>query len=180
MLNKTRRFVRESFGKENPHLKRTLYWVKKLKPDAGEELLIAACSHDIERAFKAEKKIADKFKYSWGKAMDRHQRESGRIMFDFLVKEGYDARKAKRVQELISHHEIGGSAMQNLLKDADSLSWLEVSALRHMGFIEEKGLTKRELRKKINFMYDRISSKKNKMIAKPFYEKAVKMLSEME
>lgn len=176
MLTKVKKFVKESFGKENPHLKRTLYWIKKLKPDASEELLIAAISHDIDRAFRSEKGNTKKFRYEWGGKIDKHQIESGKIMFDFLVKEGYDAKKAKRLQELIRRHEVGGDAEQNLLMDADSLSWLEVSAVRHIKFIEEKGLTKKELKKKIDFMFDRISSEKNKKMAKPFYEKAMKML----
>lgn len=178
MLTKVKKFVEESFGKENPHLKRTLYWVKKIKPDASEELLIAACSHDIDRAFKSEDS-SKKFAYAWGRKMSEHQNKSGEIMFDFLVKEGYDAKKAKRVRELIRKHEIGGDAEQNLLMDADSLSWLEVSVPRHIKFIEEKGLTKKELKKKIDFMYERISSEKNKKIARPYYEKAIDIFEKL-
>ena len=180
MLSKVKEFVTESFGKEHPHLERTLYWIEELKPDASEELLIAARSHDIERAFQPKADGSKKFSYSWGEAMDKHQIDSGKIMFEFLAKEGYDLEKAKRVQELISKHEVGGDAEQNLLMDADSLSWLEMSAPRHMGFIEEKGLEKKELKKKIDFMFNRISSEKAKVIAGPFYDEAIKLLEKLD
>jgi len=180
MLDKVKEFVTNSFGKEYLHLERTLYWVKELKPDAGEELLIAARSHDIERAFQPKADSSKKFSYAWGEAMEKHQVESGVIMFDFLVKAGYDPKKAERVRELISKHEVGGDAEQNLLKDADSLSWLEISVPRHIDFIEEKGLEKEELKKKIDFMYNRITSEKAKEIAGSFYENAIKLLDKVE
>lgn len=179
MLDKVKEFVTQSYGKENLHLTRTLYWVQEMEPDASEELLIAACSHDIERAFQPKTDGSKKFSYSWGEAMDRHQVESGKIMFDYLEKGGYDLKKSERVKELISKHEVGGDAGQNLLKDADSLSWLEWSVPHHISFIAEKGLEKKELRKKIDFMYDRISSHKAKDLAVPFYEEALKMLDKI-
>ena len=180
MLNKVNEFVTESFGKENLHLTRTLYWIEKMKSDASEELRIAASSHDIERAFQSEADSSKKFNYNWGEAMEKHQVESGIIMFDFLLKAGYDPKKAERVRELVSKHEVGGDAEQNLLKDADSLSWLEISVPRHVNFIEEKGLEKEELKKKIDFMYNRITSEKAKEIAGSFYENAINLLDKVE
>jgi len=105
MLDKVNKFVKESFGRDSLHLERTLYWVKELQPDAGEELLIAACSHDIERALNLE--LKNKKEFNTREEMEKHQAEGGHIMFDFLIQEGYDAGKAKRVQELISKHEVG-------------------------------------------------------------------------
>lgn len=175
MLDKVKEFVTESFGKEHPHLERTLYWVKELKPDASEELLIAARSHDVERAFNPE--VKDMKEYRTGAEQEKHEVEGGRIMFEFLVKEGYDLEKAKRVQELISRHEVGGDAEQNLLMDADSLSWLEVSAPKH---IAKRTFSKEELEKKVAFMYDRISSKEAKDIAGKFYEEAIGMLEKID
>lgn len=174
MLDKVKEFVTQSYGKENLHLIRTLYWVQEMEPDASEELLIAACSHDIERALNFESKNKEKFNTE--EEMEKHQNEGGRIMFEFLVKEGCDLEKAKRVQELISKHEVGGDAEQDLLKDADSLSWLEVSAPKHIG---KETFPKEELKKKVAAMYDRISSHKVKDLAVPFYEEALKMLDKV-
>jgi len=176
MLDKVEKFVVESYGKENLHLERTLYWVRELQPDASKELLIAACSHDIERAFDLE--LKNKKRFNTKKEMEKHQIMGGQIMFDFLIQEGYDAGKAKRVQELISKHEVGGDFEQNLLKDADSLSYLEVNVPRHINFIKDKGFTKEGLRKKFDFMYKRISFEKTKELASPFYEKAVRLLED--
>lgn len=175
MLDRVKTFVTKSFGRESLHLTRTLFWVRELKPDAGEELLIAAVSHDIERAFNPEAK--EMTKYRSGKEQEYHQTEGGRIMFDFLVDNGYDAMSAARVRELISRHEVGGDEEQNILMDADSISWLEVSAPKH---ISKKLFSKEELEKKIAFMFKRISSSEAREIAQPFYEEAVRLLDEME
>ena len=113
-------FVTASFGKEHAHLERTMYWIRELDPGAGEELLIAARSHDIERAYSPEAK--DMKEYRTGTAQKFHETEGGRIMLEFLLKAGYDVSKARRVEELISCHESGGDAEQDLLKDADSLT----------------------------------------------------------
>jgi len=173
MLDTIREFILKSYGKENLHLERTLYWVRELEPDASEELLIAALSHDIERASNPESK--DKRTFNTSEEMEKHQTEGGRIMFDFLIDNGYDVAKATRVRELISKHEVGGDEEQDLLKDADSLSWLEVSAPRH---IEKRSFPKEELEKKIIFMFERISSDKAQELARPFYEEAMRMLKE--
>jgi len=175
MLNKVKQFVTDSFDKENPHLVRTLFWIKELKPDANEELLIAAVSHDIERAFNSRAKV--KKTYNPEEEMEFHQTEGGRIMFDFLLNNGYNATKATRVRELISKHEVGGDEEQNLLKDADSISWLEVSAPRH---ISKQLFPKNELEGKVASMFERISSSKAKKFAQPFYEEAVRILDEMK
>jgi len=56
LYEKAEQFVDESYkGKHGMiHFKRTVYWVKQLKPDADEAMLIAAIAHDIERAFRKE------------------------------------------------------------------------------------------------------------------------------
>lgn len=175
MLDKVRTFVTQSYGRENLHLERTLYWVRVLEPEAGEELLIAALSHDIERAFSQESKDATRF--NTGEEMEVHQAGGARIMFDFLMAEGYDRQKAQRVSELIAKHEVGGDREQDILMDADSLSWLEVSAPKHI----RKGIfSAGELRKKIGDMYGRISSERAKALAEPFYESAVADLKLLE
>lgn len=174
MLDRVRKFVTESFGKENPHLERTLFWVEQLDPQAGEELQLAALSHDIERAFNPE--TQDMKKYRTGEEQREHEEEGGRIMQKFLLGSGYDGAKAERVRELISRHETGGDVGQDLLRDADSLSWLEVSAPRHIG---KRLFPKAELEKKVAFMFERIGSARAAELATPFYEEARKMLSEI-
>jgi NAD(P)H-hydrate repair Nnr-like enzyme with NAD(P)H-hydrate dehydratase domain len=173
MLEKVQAFVTLSFGEENAHLVKTLEWVRKLDPQAGEELLIAAISHDIERALNPAAK--DMKVYRTGEARKEHQAEGGRIMKEYLIGEGYDPAKAERVRDLISCHEDGGDAEQDLLKDADSLSWLEVSAPKH---IDRRRFSREELVNKVAYMFDRISSPHAKESARPFYDQAESLLAQ--
>lgn len=172
MLEKVQEFVTESFGQENMHLVRTLEWIRRLEPRASEELLIAAASHDIERAFNIEAGTMDAFRT--GAAQQQHEEEGGRIMYEFLIAAGYAREKAERVRVLIAHHESGGDGEQDLLKDADSLSWLEVSAPRH---IARRKFPKAQLETKVGYMYRRISSPRARELAHQFFEKAVESLA---
>lgn len=174
MLDRVRQFVTESFGKENLHLERTLYWVEFLEPAASEELRLAAVSHDIERAFESETR--EMKAYRTGDGQREHEEEGGRIMYDFLTRSGYAEAGAARVRELIARHETGGDAEQDLLRDADSLSWLEVSAPKH---ITKKMFPKSEMEKKVDYMYARIGSSRAAELATPFYEEAKSLLGRM-
>lgn len=81
----------------------------------------------------------------------------------------------KTVNHLISKHELGGDADQNLLKDADSLSFFETNAEKFATeFIKELG--KEKIKQKFDWMYERISSPQAKEWAKPMYEKYIKLL----
>lgn len=62
LYDKTKKFVNDLFynkkkHKNFKHFRRTVYWVKRLSPGADESLLIAAYSHDVERAFIRKKFI---------------------------------------------------------------------------------------------------------------------------
>ena len=143
------------------HYERTVFWVKKLKPDADEALLIAAYSHDIERWFRPFLKPND---------IKGHQRKSAKIVSEFLSKIAADKEMVQKVYYLISHHEEGGSHEANILKDADSISFFENNLALHAK------LSPKTLRKKIEWMYRRITSPEAKKICKPLYERAIKSL----
>ncbi|MDO8741012.1 MAG: HD domain-containing protein [Candidatus Woesearchaeota archaeon] len=175
MLDKVKQFVNKAFKKKNvAHFERTIYWVKYLKPEADEAMLIAAYAHDIERAFRKEN--AEEKSFASGEILETHQKEGGKIIYDFLIKEGADEKFAKRVEELISKHENGGTEDQNIIKDADSISYFENNAERHVNWIKTKGFTKEEIKRKFDWMYGRISSKKAKKIVLPMYKKAIKLM----
>lgn len=76
---------------------------------------------------------------------------------------------------LVSKHEVGGNDDQNLLKDADSISFFE-NNVDH--FVNKKvGETSKEkVKDKFEWMFNRISSEKAKQIARPWYEEAIKKL----
>lgn len=174
MLEKAKQFVDQRFKKKSVvHFKRTIYWAKQLDPAADEAMLIAAYTHDIERSFNIAKRESRKFES--GKILKVHQREGGKIMYEFLIKNGAEKKFAKRVQELIEKHEEGGTKDQNIIKDADSISYLENNAPRHAK-LTERGFTKEEIKRKFDWMFNRISSKKTKQIAEPFYKNAIDIL----
>lgn len=181
---KAREFVIDVFPKDrkkggNKHFTRTVYWVKALKPKADEALLIAAFAHDIERAFgyKNSHQIIDKSDQGFTDKdyLTVHQKEGARIMGDYLLKIGADKKMISRVKMLIVKHEVGGNTDQNLLMDADSISFFENNV---DNFVKNKvGETSKEkVKNKFDWMYNRITSKKAKQIAKPWYDRAIKKL----
>ncbi|MBU1110596.1 DUF4202 family protein [Patescibacteria group bacterium] len=164
-----------------PHFERTVHWVKELKPNADESLLIAAFSHDCERIFKSRQQVIKLPKgsksLSENDQLQKHQDDSVRIIADFLVRQGADDKITERVKMLVSKHEIGGNADQNLLKDADSLSFFE----NNISFFVEEVVSQRgkeAVRKKFDGMFNRISFPEAKEIAWPMYQQALAMLSE--
>jgi predicted ABC-type ATPase len=175
LLERTINFVDRAFGKKKLHYVRTLYWLLQLKPDADLAFQVAAYGHDVERAFK---KISGRKRLIYQAKDDlvKHQKDSGAKMYDFLIKEGATEQFASRVNNLISKHEEGGDADQNLLRDCDSISYLENNAPRNLEWLGE--VPEAEIRQKFNWMYDRIGSKEAKKIAEPFYRNAVALLNE--
>lgn len=184
LYEKVERFVVESFtkvGKEKsiPHLKRTVYWIKQLKPDADEALLIAAVSHDIERAFRDEsmekllKNSSDGFRDPF--FLKEHSEKGSQIIADFLGKENADESIIGKVKSLIQAHETGGTEDQNLLKDADSMSYFENQIET---FVNErtKELSREKVKAKFDWMFRRITSSRAKEIVKPWYDSAIKKL----
>ena len=176
LYKKSERFAINSF-KENKndilHAKRTVYWIKRLKPDADEALLIAGILHDIERAFYGD----------WKKGSDdpellrKHQNMCAREAEKFLKSERAGAAFIKRVKSLVARHEEGGDEEQNILCEADCLAYFEKKALRHAKAGKREG-RERVMIKKLKYIFKRISSPRARKIALPFYKKALAELSD--
>ncbi len=181
MLEKVKQFVKESYeksatGRSVDHFEETLNWVKKLKPDADEPMLIAAYAHDIARGFR-KTNTQDTFKdkeFNDPEILREHQDEGARIISEFLRENGYNEENIKRVANMVGHHEEGGDEESDLIKDADSLSYFDTNAIKHAGLIEKLG--KDRVKNKIKWMFDRISSPEAKELAMPNYEKVMEML----
>ena len=178
LFNKIRNFVNESFKKNEDqmlHFDRTVHWLKKLKPNATEDFLIAAIGHDIERAFR----VNEPFKragFRDEEFLKNHMKKGAEILGKFLKEEGADDITIKKVKHLVSGHELGGDEDQNLLKDADSLSFVENNAQIFLSKFDELGYEK--IKEKFDWMYERISSPKAKELAKPFYNDMMSKLNE--
>lgn len=180
LFKKVEQFLVDSFGPGHisiPHLKRTAYWARVLDPSAGEALLIAALSHDIQRAEGDRPAITDEaFKdFNVEDYLLYHQEKGGEIMEEFLIRSNEPAELAKEVRRLISRHEVGGDREQDILRDADSISFLENLV---DPFIKEKvpDFGFEDVKKKFKWMFDRIGSDQAKQLAEPFYKEAMEKL----
>lgn len=178
-------YITRSYTKDgvvNPsvkHLIRTAYWIKELEPNADDEIVIAALGHDIERAFRSAEGFEKINKSSKGmrdeEFLTEHQKVGGELMEKFLLENGATKDFASKVKGLIEKHEVGGTEEQNLLKDADSLSFFE-NNVDHFLSDKVKANGTEKVRDKFRWMFERITSEKAKEIAKPWYDDAMKRL----
>ncbi|MFA4818497.1 MAG: DUF4202 family protein [Patescibacteria group bacterium] len=182
---KVKKFVKESFkhskfGNELRHFWRTAYWLKKLDPKADEAMLIAAVAHDIERAFPISRlkwQKGDKAYFLQRSFSAAHGRAGAFKVGEFLQKERAPRALIKKVKMMISRHEYGGNYWQNLLKDADSISFLENQGPLFLKFHRSGSMASGDVLKKFDWMYGRITSRQAKAYAKPMYQKCVKYLN---
>ena len=174
---KIENFVVESFKRARRkelvnHQIRTAYWVKFLKADADEAFLIAAVAHDVERAFYGDTTKGSRSK----ERIERHEKLSAEVIGKHLQELGAENELIERVKMLISKHEEGGNDDQNLLKDADSISFFENNVPIFLNrIIKETG--SENVKQKFEWMYERITSQKAKEIVKPMYEDSIKKLN---
>lgn len=185
IYNQVEKFVIDSFNKINKseeitHFLRTVYWLKELRSDVDEALLVAAVSHDIERAFR-QKDMDDKkavVGFAGVEYYKTHELRGAEIVSDFLKKQKVEENFISRVNMLISQHEEGGNDDQNLLKDADCISFFENNVSFFVSGSELKASNIKKVQHKLDWMYNKITSEKAKQIAKPFYENAIKVLND--
>ena len=184
LYKKVKQFVTDSFtkaGKELQikHLERTAYWVRQLRPDADEALLIAAVSHDIERAYRKGDVLEKERTIGFinPQLLQHHEERSAQIMAEFLRKEGAGRKLVDRVRMLILKHEEGGNEDQNLLKDADSISFFENNV---PAFLTKYALEvgKEKVREKFDWMFNRITSERGRQIARKWYEESIEKLQD--
>lgn len=147
------------------HARSAKKWILKLKPDADLPLQISALSHDIERSFQSDhynrtKEIFDN--YHENKRI--HSEKSAKIIVGLLKKHGFEESFISKVEHLVLKHEFGGDEESNLLMDADSISFFEENFVQYFEkFGEEMA------RKKIRFMYNRMSEKARQFAKKIKY-----------
>ena len=176
-------FVKTAFGGNKDkleHFERTEYWVGQLKSNPSKALLIAAYAYDIERAFNSDNDFKRHLESCTDKAfLDKHQNEGGQTMSAVLISKGADPKLAAEVQDLIAHHEVGGTPEQNVLKDADSIAYFESNAQKHLAMVKENGISKELLKKKFDFMFNRISSDYARSIVELMYRKMIESLEKL-
>lgn len=141
------------------HGEAALKWLLLMKPDADLSLQISALGHDIQRgADKAEIDWRDE-KISPEEYLEQHQKGSAEALKKILTKFNYEDGLIEKVICLVEKHEVGGDDEQNLLKDADSISYFECNVPMFLNrFGEEK------TREKIRSMFDRSSKRAKEII----------------
>jgi hypothetical protein len=181
IINLCSEWVEKNY-KNSVHLIRTGYWVKQLDNKASPELIVACITHDIERAFPENRQTVGSPEDGPGVKWDDpvynlwHGKRSAEYVGNFLEKNGATEKFIKEVKRLVISHEIGGDYHQNLVKDADCISFLENNAGLFIGRIPEK-YSALQVKEKFDYMYNRISLPKAKKLARPFYQKALQALA---
>jgi HD superfamily phosphodiesterase len=109
--------------REGSHGENTLYWVKKIKPDASLSLQISALAHDIERGVAPRYKSGDFEDH--GEYKKVHSEKGAKIIGKILEKHNIDNKTIDEVKELVRLHETGGNVNADILMDADSISFFD-------------------------------------------------------
>jgi hypothetical protein len=169
-------FVDSAFRGKVPHFERTVFWFERLAPRTTEAHRIAAYAHDIDRAFNPANATPENYRDP--AFLTRHQDEGARIMAEFLEEEGALEPMIETVVRMISHHEIGGDAEQNLLRDADSVSFFETSTDL---FVRSKAPVEgyEKIRSKLDWMFERIGGAEARRLAAQNYRRAIADLDEL-
>ncbi len=161
------------------HSRRTVFWLLKLKPDADEALKIAALAHDIERISPPpplENMVAVSAKgWQEPKFLRQHSEKGADIIARVMSRLEADPRIIERVKFLVAGHEFSGSDDQNVLKDADSVSFFENNVGEFLR-LKAKKFGKDKVREKFHWMFSRITLEAAKQIAEPWYRRAVEQL----
>ena len=160
------------------HLLRTRDWVVELDRSAGEELRIAALTHDIERRVPGGPRL-DPSRQAWDdpEYLRAHSERSATMVDDWLAKQDAPEPLRARVAELIRVHETGGATPAGVrLQAADSLSFLEVNAGRAIAWVQEGRCSLDQARAKLDWMLWRIRVPWARALAEPLHERAVDAL----
>jgi hypothetical protein len=110
--------------KELAHAELATEWVRRLRPEAGEELLLAARAHHLRRwAIPRDSYPEGRNGYlRWRRELQKaHAADVGRI----LEAEGYDATAVARVQEIIQKRRLTSDPEVQTFEDALCLVFLE-------------------------------------------------------
>jgi hypothetical protein len=108
------------------HSINTLEWILKLDPDADAALRIAALGHDIERGMPDRMIQSGSFD-TFDEFKQAHALNCAEILVEIMEELGVEQSIIDDVAHLVANHEVGGTKREELLKDADTLSFFHVS-----------------------------------------------------
>ena len=180
LRDQAREWVCAHYGHGGQHLLQTEVWLQRLKPEASEEMLLAALTHDMERAFPGPdspsldpKQGVDNPTYNIA-----HSERSARFVSAYLREQGASQESIEQVARLIRAHEYGGDSDENLVQAADSLSFLEINVDVFLGWMDagDEKWNADAVRAKFTWMYERIQIPRARDFARPMYEEAMRKL----
>lgn len=107
------------------HSINTLEWVLKISPEADTALQIAALGHDIERGVEGRRVHTSGYE-SFDEFKQEHALNSAKILTEIMEEFGVEQEIIDDVSHLIVNHEVGGDEREEILKNADVLSFFHV------------------------------------------------------
>ncbi len=180
LRDRAREWVRANYSQGAQHLLQTEEWLQRLTPGASEALLLAALTHDMERAVPGPdspsldpKQGVDNPTYNIA-----HSERSARIVSAYLHEQGASQESIEQVARLIRAHEYGGDHDENLVQAADSLSFLEVNVNVFLGWMDagDAKWNADAVGAKFTWMYERTQIPQARDLARPMYEEAIRKL----
>jgi hypothetical protein len=143
--------------RDRRHLERAADWALSLDPGAGEPLLLAALTHDMERSLPGGP-VIDKAATEWDDRPynDRHCERSADVVAGWLLGQGAGASFVEGVREPILRHEFGGGAEGDLMQAADSLSFLDVNGPVVAAWVLDGECDRDKGQRKLDWMLERI------------------------
>jgi Domain of unknown function (DUF4202) len=180
LRDRAREWVCAHYEHGGKHLLQTEVWLQRLKPDASEEMLLAALTHDMERAFPGpDSPTLDPRDGVENPVYNTaHCERSARIVSSYVREQGASQESIEEVARLIRAHEYGGDEDENFVQAADSLSFLEVNVDVFLGWMDagDDKWNADAVRAKFTWMYERIQVLQARELAKPMYEEAMRKL----
>jgi hypothetical protein len=109
------------------HSINTLEWIERLSPGAEKDpaMMIAALGHDIERGLEDRRVDPAQFE-TYDEVKQAHALVSAEALAEIMEDTGIDQNLTDDVARLVANHEVGGDTRQELLKNADVLSFFQV------------------------------------------------------
>jgi hypothetical protein len=180
LIELCRTWVRDKYGRSAEHLLKAEEWLRRIEPAASQAMLLAALTHDMERAFPGPD--SPQLVPARGPAdpvyNQAHSQRSARIVGEFLRAQQAPGPLVEEVESLIRAHEIGGWPQADSVQAADSLSFLEVN----IDFFLERLAAPRDswppeyVRAKFEWMYQRMTIPAARALAAPYYARAMQKL----
>ncbi|MFC1552634.1 DUF4202 family protein [Candidatus Latescibacterota bacterium] len=118
--------LQSSYSEDVFHSPNTLEWLLKLDPEADTALRIAALGHDIERGLEDRMIQSGNFE-TYDEFKQAHALNCAEILVEIMEDFGVKQSIIDDVAHLVANHESGGNEREELLKDADTLSFFHVS-----------------------------------------------------